>query len=318
VRQWDRLFKERSVSKYKFSEAKKISIWQGDERKCFYCRVPVPYSELQIDHIVPETISSDQLAKLQSSVLPTNFEINFVCNTVACHQGCNGRKSAFEFDPKTIGFYVGMASRRSAKVQKIMDDFEVEKNNGNLLSTLRLRLEKEHLTQAAVLADLGDLPTPTQTSSDPWVVALAQTSLTHYPLMLQSEVLSYLTGCLNGWAATCLQLARSSAKIDDDRSGEGVSVRYAFWLLDLDRVTESIAFCWDVLTVQKYSELFQTSADDLLDRAVVSRYHQIVDAAPSGDPVGISACPGCGSTDLKYERFSNELDTIYEVTCNEC
>lgn len=73
-----------------------------------------------------------------------------------------------------------------------------------------------------------------------------------------------------------------------------------------------------MLTVQKYSELFQTPADDLLDRAVVSRYHQIVYDAPSGDPVGISACPGCGSPDLKYESFSNERDTIYEVTCKEC
>ena len=89
-------------------------------------------------------------------------------------------------------------------------------------------------------------------------------------------------------------------------------------MLDLDRVTQGIDFCWVVLTVQKYSELFQTSADDLLDRAVVSRYHQIVYNAPDGDPVGISACPSCGSMNLKFESFSNDDDTIYEVTCNEC
>ena len=40
--------------------------------------------------------------------------------------------------------------------------------------------------------------------------------------------------------------------------------------------------------MQKYSELFDTSADDLLDRAVVSRYHQIVHSAPDDDPVGLS------------------------------
>jgi hypothetical protein len=229
VRQWDRLFKERSVSKYKFSEAEKVSIWQGAERKCFYCRVPVPYGELQIDHIVPETISSDQLAKLQSSVLPTNFEINFVCNWVACHQGCNGRKSAFEFDPKTIGFYVGMASRRSAKVQKIMDDFEIAKNNGNLLSTLRVRLEKGHLTQAAVLAVLGDLPAPTQTSSDPWVVAFGANFFDALPVDAPER-----NPQLSDWLLERLGRDLSSTgavfrKIDDDRSGEGVSVRYVFF-----------------------------------------------------------------------------------------
>jgi hypothetical protein len=316
--QWDRVFRERNVSKYKFSEAEKVSIWRGDEQRCFYCRVPVPYSELQIDHIVPETISSDQLAKLETSVLPTNFAINSICNWVTCHQGCNNRKSAFEFDPKTIGYLVGMASKRSDKVQRVMDEFEVERNNGNLLSTLKVRLEKGHLSQGAVLAVLGDLPAQTQTGSDPWVVAFGANFHDALPVDAPEQ-----DPQLSDWLLERLirDLAATGAvfrRIDDERSGEGVSVRFAFWLLDLNRVTESIDFCWDLLTVQKYSELFQTPADDLLDRAVVSRYHQIVYNAPSGDPVGISACPSCGSTDLKYESFSNDDDTIYEVTCNEC
>ena len=33
-----------------------------------------------------------------------------------------------------IGYYVGMASKRSDKVQEIMDDFEDEKKNGSLLN----------------------------------------------------------------------------------------------------------------------------------------------------------------------------------------
>lgn len=48
----------------------------------------------------------------------------------------------------------------------------------------------------------------------------------------------------------------------------------AFWLLDLDRIMESIDFCWIVLAVQRYSEVFEAPANDLLDRAVVSRYHE--------------------------------------------
>jgi predicted RNA-binding Zn-ribbon protein involved in translation (DUF1610 family) len=306
------------VSGYKFSEAEKVSIWQGDERRCFYCREPVPYSELQIDHIVPETISSDQLAKLQSSVLPTNFEINSICNWVTCHQGCNNRKSSFEFDPNTIGYYVGMASKRSDKVQKIMDDFEVEKKNGTLLSTLKVRLEKGYLSRAAVLVVLGDLPAPTHTESDPWVVAFGANFYDALPINTPERDPQRSDWLLEQLGRDLSSTDAVFRKIDDDRSGEGVSVRYAFWLLDLDRATANIDICWNVLTVQKYSELFQTSADDLLDRAVVSRYHQIVYNAPIGDPVGISACPDCGSTDIRCESFSNSDDTIYEVTCNEC
>jgi hypothetical protein len=306
------------MSEYKFSEAKKVSIWKGDEERCFYCRVPVPYSELQVDHIVPEKIPSGQLAKLRSSVLPPNFEINSICNWVTCHQGCNGRKSSFEFDPNPTGYYVGMAAKRAAKVQKIMDDFEVERANGTLLSTLKVRLEKGHLSQAAVLAVLGDLPASRQTGSDPWVVAFGANFSDPLP-----DDAPERDPQLSDWLLERLDrdLASTGAvfrRLDDDRSGEDVSVRYAFWLLDLDGVRERVDFCWDVLTVQRYSELFKTPADDLLDRAVVSRYHQIVHSAPSGDPIGLSACPDCGSTDLKYESFSNHDDTIYEATCNEC
>src|SRR6266568_9627335 len=127
------------MSDYTFSEAKKISIWRGDGEKCFYCRIPVAYSELQVDHIVPEKIPPDTLADLRSSVLPPNFEINSIGNWVTCHQGCNVRKSDFVFEPTSLLYYIGMASKRAENVQKIMDDFEVEKKNGRLLSTLRVR-----------------------------------------------------------------------------------------------------------------------------------------------------------------------------------
>ena len=305
------------MSDYSFSEAQKVSIWRSDGEKCFYCRIPVPYTELQVDHIVPENIPSNRLVELQP-ILPSNFEINSISNWATCHQGCNIRKSAYIFETTALLYYLEMAQRRSSTVQKYLDDFEVEKQNGRLLSTLKVRLEKGHLSQAAVLAVLGDTPTPRQTGSDPWVVAFGANFYDPLPDDAPEQ-----DPQLSDWLLERIDrdLASTGAvfrRLDDDRSGEGVSVRYAFWLLDLDSVRESVDFCWDVLTVQRYSELYKTPADELLDRAVVSRYHQIVHNAPNGDPIGLSACPDCGSTDLKYESFSNDDDTIYEATCNEC
>src|SRR5712672_891534 len=63
------------MSDYHFNEAEKVAIWRGDGEKCFYCRTPVPYSELQVDHIVPEKIPSGTFAELRP-VLPANFEID--------------------------------------------------------------------------------------------------------------------------------------------------------------------------------------------------------------------------------------------------
>jgi hypothetical protein len=304
------------MSDYNFREAEKVAIWRGDGEKCFYCRIPVPYRELQVDHIVPEKIPSSALADLKS-VLSANFEINAIQNWVTCHQGCNIRKSVFVFETTALLYYIQMASKRAEKVQKIMDDFEVKRQNGRLLSTLRVRIEKGHLDLAAVLTVLGDVPVSEQTGADPWIVAFGANFLDPLP-----EDAPQQDPELSDWLFERLErdLASTGAvfrRVDDDRSGEGISVRCAFWILDLDRITESIDFCWDVLAVQRYSEVFETAANDLLDRAVVSRYHEIVHNAP-GNPVGISACPECGSRDLEYASFSSEKDTYYEAKCREC
>lgn len=304
------------MSDYNFSEAEKVAIWRGDGEKCFYCRIPVRYSELQIDHIVPEKIPSCTLADLKP-VLPSEFTINAVQNWVTCHQDCNIRKSVSVFETTALLYYIQMASRRAEKVQKIMDEFEVERQNGRLLSTLKVRIEKGHLNLAAVLTVLGDVPASEQTGTDPWIVAFGANFLDplpeHSPAQ-DPELSDWLLERLDRDLASTGAVFR---RVDDDRSDEGVSVRCAFWILDLDQIAETIDFCWDVLEVKRYSEVFDTPANDLLDRAVVSRYHEIVHDS-SGDPVGISACPECGSRDLEYASFSNEKDTCYEAKCREC
>lgn len=304
------------MSDYHFSEAEKVAIWRADGEKCFYCQTPVAYSELQVDHIVPEKIPSVKLAELRP-VLPANFEINSIKNWVTCHQGCNIRKSAFVFETNTLLFYIQMASKRADKVQKILDEFEVERDNGRLLSTLSVRIEEGHLNVTAVLAALGNVPVSEQTGADPWIVAFGVNVFDPLP-----EGAPEQDPELSDWLLERLEhdLASTGAvfrRVDDERNGETISIRIAFWIFDLDRITESIEFCWDVLAVQRYSEVFETSADDLLDHAIVSRYHEIVNNAPS-DPVGISACPECGSRDLERASFSDETDTRYEAKCREC
>jgi predicted RNA-binding Zn-ribbon protein involved in translation (DUF1610 family) len=305
------------MSDYSFSDAQKVSIWRADGEKCFYCRIPIQYTEIQIDHIVPEGIPPRQFAELQPK-LPSNFEINSIPNWVTCHQGCNIRKSVYVFETPTLLYFVGMAGKRADKVQKNLDGFEVQKQNGNLLSTLRVRVEKGHLSVATVLATLGDIQVLRANGSDPWLITFGANFLDALPADAPErdpELSDWLLGRLDRDLATTGAVFR---RVDDDRSGKDISVRYAFWNCDLDRIRQDIDFCWDVLGVHKFSEVFQSSADELLDRAVVSRYHEIVHNVASDDPIGISACPKCGATDFARSSISNEEDTYYELKCREC
>jgi hypothetical protein len=304
------------MSKYKFSESERVAIWRADGEKCFYCSTPVRYSELQIDHIVPERISTGELEELRVR-LPTNFEINSIDNWVTCHQGCNIRKSNLVFETKAILYYIQMARNRAGKARKTLKEFEIGRENDRFLSALTVRIEQGHLSPAAVLSAVGNLQQSVQPHVDPWVIAFGTNLLDPLPVhspACDPELSDWLLQRIERDLATTGAVFR---RVDDERSGETVSVRFVFWVFDLDRVKGSIDFCWDIMAIHRYSELFEDSSDDLLDRAVVSRYHEVVHNPPGG-PLGISACPACGSKRLKYSSFDNERETYYSAECTEC
>jgi predicted RNA-binding Zn-ribbon protein involved in translation (DUF1610 family) len=303
------------MSKHKFSESEKVSIWTVDGYKCFYEGTPVHYNDVQIDHIVPESTSEAELSEMRS-YLPKNFEINSVENWVTCHQGCNGRKGATLFQRNTLLYYLEMAGKRAAKVREMMRDFNQVRDNDKILSRLAVRIEHGHLTPEEVNAAMRGVSKPAQVQNDPWVIAFGVNFNDPLPVEAPKRDPE-----LSDWLIQRLRndLAATGAIfqfIDEDRSGETTSARCAFWVFDFESIREQIDFCWDILAVQKYSEVFGPVPADILDRVIVGRYNATV-YDPS-DPVGISACPACGSRELERGSFTTERDTLYIARCRQC
>lgn len=305
------------MKKHVFRQSERVSLWIADGRKCFYEGEPLRYSEIQVDHIVPESTSEAKLAELRGRLLlPDGFEINSIENWATCHQGCNLRKQNTIFEDNVLLFFLGIAKKRASKVQEIMQDFNRVRENDNLLSRLAVRLEKGHLTADEVLRVTVDASAAMPGNSDPWVISYGVNFYDPLPIDAPAKDPE-----LSDWLIERLKtdLASTGAifhVIDDDRTGETTSVRCAFWMFDFDRVQEEIDECWDLLAAQKYSELFGSSPDKLLGRAVVGRYKAIVED-PRG-PVGVSACLGCGSSDMERGIFTTENDTMYMVRCRVC
>lgn len=246
-----------------------------------------------------------------------NLEINSVENWVTCHQGCNCRKGSTLFEDKALLFYLQMAKKRAPKVREIIEEFRNARDNEKLLSSVAVRIEQGHLTRTEVLAAMRSASKRAETRGEPWVLAFGVNFCEPLPedAPEQDPKLSdWLIGRLkDDFAGT----GAIFQVIDDERTGETTSVRCAFWVFDFDRIQEQIDSCWDVLAVQKYSEVFDDIPDDRLDRAVVARYHATV-YEESGDPVGLSACPACGSRDLERGSFASERDTLYIARCRQC
>lgn len=248
------------MNKYQFSESEKIAIWTADGRKCFYEGTPVLYRDLQIDHVVPESTSEAEMSEL-GSTLPENFAINSVENWVTCHQGCNCRKGSTLFEHRALVFYLEMAKKRAPKVRDIMEAFRNARDNEKFLTGLVLRLEQGRLTSREVLAAMRAASKTAETRNEPWVVAFGVNFCEPLP-----EGAPEGDPQLSDWLIARLNDALTRTRaifqvIDEERTGETTSVRYALCAFDFDRIQQQIDFCWNVLAVQKYSELF----DDIPD-----------------------------------------------------
>ena len=67
------------MKKYRFTTVQRFAIWRAYGKKCFYCEQPLTFTEVTIDHVIPEHILDDaeqlQVIKIQYG-LDTDFSIN--------------------------------------------------------------------------------------------------------------------------------------------------------------------------------------------------------------------------------------------------
>ena len=72
------------------------ALWQEFERRCWLCLRIVDFSELEIDHLIPQSLADspdDLRAVLDRLGLPADFDVYSACNLRPAHGRCNRLKS---------------------------------------------------------------------------------------------------------------------------------------------------------------------------------------------------------------------------------
>jgi hypothetical protein len=103
------------------------------------------------------------------------------------------------------------------------------------------------------------------------------------------------------------------------RNGETLSLRVAFWNLDLDQLDQTNIEPWKILEVSPYSEVYDQDWDRIFSRAVIETYHGII-RDPEDTIFGLGRCPNCGSTELHRSEATDYYgdETYYFIACTEC
>ena len=306
----------------------RVALWQANQRKCFYCSEPVFYKDLEIDHIVPEKITADQLIQLRSRIaLPANFELNAVCNLVPTHHNCNNHKSGILMDDNAIVFYVQLWAQKQNQIQREIEKHVKAAARDRYLIGVSKLIESGELTKQEIWQIISKIqPSVRPTPQDPLVITFGinvsdllasgaappKAGDTYITVCdwLESDLLFRVSGSLPTLAAQ----PEASA-----RNGETLSVRIAFWNLDLDRLDQFDLSHWEILEIANFTELYDTSPDDFLAKAVVKASGSVV-ADPWDTAFGVGRCPRCGSDKLKRSSSIDHYydETYYTIECQHC
>ena len=306
----------------------RAALWRANQQRCFYCSEPISFRDLEIDHLVPRKITKQEFQELSQRIaLQADFDLDGLYNLVPTHHSCNGRKAADLFTAKAILFYLELWAKKQEAVHQGLRAFEKIAEHEQHLLAISKFIESGEMTKEEILHFIVRVtPSDKQKPQDPLVVTFGlnvtdlldagkipkQAGETYVAICdwLEKDLLYRLLGALP------VLFKETEAS---ERNGETLSVRIAFWNLDLDRLDNFDLGNWEVLEIVPFSELYGTPPEELLKKAVVKASSDIV-SDPWDTVFGIGRCPRCGSTDLK--RFSQTDhhydDTYHIIECKKC
>jgi hypothetical protein len=304
----------------------RAAIWRANDSRCFFCREVVTFRELEIDHLIPRAISQSKLTELIVSMeLPVDFHLDHMLNLVPTHGDCNRRKGAAEFTEANLRFFVEMWRSKQARLDGELERLGRAAANDAALLALALRIENGELSLREAVSTIEVMCSQRVETNEPWVVTFG---------LLFSDLPASLTAAYDGprgHTALCdrleLDLVSCLGKLKaigrqteaSLRTGETLSVRYAFWNLDLNSLDELCLDRFKVLEVAPYREVYKGSWETLFSQAVVDTYKRVI--RDDKDSVfGLGVCPKCGSGRLSRSSGEDpDRDKLYYfIECEDC
>jgi hypothetical protein len=262
----------------------RIALWRAYGEICIYCDRPIDsLAALEIDHIIPQNLSSrpDDLQVLLNRLGRPKFEINSYLNWLPVHgYSCNLRKGGKIPPDSSLLHYLDVACQKFERVVEEEKKIRLGARNRNALIPLLHLIEDGQLSKAEAISFIElAAPKPAVRKSEPLLLAFSINVFNAIEAgVLPEDVANppYLYDWLEDELEDVLYNYRGlflrAAKTQSERKGEAVSVRYAFWLLDVDLLPEQLPYGWELLEVAPWSEIYpREDPDELFAQATPAK-----------------------------------------------
>lgn len=134
------------MSKYKIDALLRIAIFEAYGKKCFYTGIPLDYQDMEIDHIIPESLA-DKIDEIKSDYgLDKDFNINGCENLVPTRHDINNRKSNTLFDKATTLYYISLAKSHKDKILNLYKNKQKTHKAGCTLKSIEMFIENGSVT----------------------------------------------------------------------------------------------------------------------------------------------------------------------------
>lgn len=128
----------------------RYALWQAYQRKCAICLEDMfNYSDLEIDHIIPEAIFKDTKKANQiinTFNLPPEFNFNGLENLRPAHHKCNNDKRANKLPDEITAGLFRKASSKIKDVKKYIKKFDEEAKHALNIEVIRKQLNEGQIT----------------------------------------------------------------------------------------------------------------------------------------------------------------------------
>jgi hypothetical protein len=250
--------------KYSFSFSERWAVFQAYKQICIYCRNLVEWRDFEVDHILNESLlkEPDKLAALARDYeLESGFDINSFRNWACSHHSCNRTKADTTFDKSRALHYLLIAGKKAKSAEGIYQATERANRANKVLAHLRALIENGTLSRQDVIdfanaivrnADIG--------INNPVVICFSLRMEDVYENLPENVPDSppYIYDWLESELTRELQeqLQCTLKQWEDERNGETVSARYAFWDLDLNKLNSLKLQWWEVLELALHTEIY--------------------------------------------------------------
>lgn len=253
-----------SYKKHTFTFSERWAVFRSYKQACIYCQNVVEWRDFEVDHILNESLLKDPMTLsdlIKDYGLKSDFEINSYHNWACSHHSCNRTKSDTTFDKSRALHYLLIAEKKTGKAADIFKATVKAHSVNKVLAPLRALIENGTLSHQEIVDFAHAIIKNAEVGlNNPTIICFGLNMEDVYenlprnapnsPPQIYDWLESELTKELQK------QLKCSLKLWEDERNGETISARYAFWDLDFNKIDSLKLQWWEILELALHTEIY--------------------------------------------------------------